>query len=143
MEKRYEIGGKAYVMKPLVLGQWVQLLELLKDVRLWNGMTSGDLVSAFGSRLPKALAIALRDETPLKDKNLEEWAATIAFETSPEQGLEVIGDFFDLNPISSLLEKIGKMTDRISEKANPAGSMKSASSFPEGTLPSGTGLSGT
>lgn len=134
-EKRYSIGGKNYFLRPLVLGQWQQLLGLLEGVRVRTDMTAGDVIGLCGKDLHRALAIVLRDETPLKSKDIEAWAETLAFEATPEQALEVVRDFFDLNPISSLTEGIGTLMRDVAARLSGTGSSNSASSAQPGTSP--------
>ena len=64
-EKNYEIGGRAFVQKPLVLGQVEQLLEALRDIPIPPEPTSMGMVLALAGRLPAALAVVL---TPLSSR---------------------------------------------------------------------------
>ena len=52
----------------------------------------------------------------LKDKNVEELANNIAFDIDIDLTLGVISDFFDCTPVFSILEKIGKVMEKITEK---------------------------
>jgi len=114
---KYEIGGVVYEQKKLVLGQINQLIGLLKEVNIPAEATAMNLITALGDKLPLAIAIVLhKPEVKLKDKDIKEVADEIEFEMSPELALEVIEDFFDLTPISSLLEKVGKTVEKIAEK---------------------------
>jgi len=114
---KYEIGGVVYEQKKLVLGQINQLIGLLKEVNIPAEATAMNLITALGDKLPLAIAIVLhKPEVKLKDKDIKEVADEIEFEMSPELALEVIEDFFDLTPISSLLEKVGKTVEKVAEK---------------------------
>lgn len=132
MEKRYEIGGKTYIQRPLVLGQDLQLLNLLEGISLPAGLNSAAIVIMLAGLLPEALAIVLTEEgRPLKDKNIAELATELEFAITREQALTVIEDFLFCNPLDSPLEKIAGLTDRI--KAAIPGSKKPSSSSPEET----------
>jgi len=147
-ERKYEIGGKTFIQRPLVLGQWRQLKELMRSVVLPVNLDPGALITAFGSHFFTALAIVLIEEgKTAKDKDLNALAAEIEFGILPETALQVMSDFFDLNPIPSILRNLTEMTDQLTrkilEKMKEIGSMSSASSSPEGTSPEKTGYSGT
>lgn len=114
---KYEIGGVVFWQEKLRLGQINQLISLLKEVNIPTEATAIKLITALGDKLPLAIAIVLhKPEVKLKDKDIKEVADEIEFEMSPELALEVIEDFFDLTPISSLLEKVGKTVEKIAEK---------------------------
>jgi len=114
---KYEIGGITYEQKKLVMGQIYQIMNILKDVKIPTDATALNLITALGDRLSMAIAIVLHQpDVKLKDKNIEQLASDIEFEMSPELALEVIEDFFDLTPISSLLEKVGKTVGKIADK---------------------------
>jgi hypothetical protein len=86
-------------------------------VKIPTDATALNLITALGDRLSMAIAIVLHQpDVKLKDKNIEQLASDIEFEMSPELALEVIEDFFDLTPISSLLEKVGKTVGKIADK---------------------------
>lgn len=114
---KYEIGGVVFWQEKLRLGQINQLISLLKEVNIPTEATAINLITALGDKLSLAIAIVLhKPEVKLKDKDIKEVADEIEFEMSPELALEVIEDFFDLTPISSLLEKVGKTVEKIAEK---------------------------
>jgi len=143
-EKKYDIGGKSYVQKPLVLGQLRQLLAALKGVTIPTNVDSMGLVDALNDHLPAALAIVLIPEgfSP-RDKDIEALAAEIEFAITPEQIFEVVEDFFVCNPLPSLLDRLGMAAGKIMEQMTAGmGSMTSASSLPAETLPAGTESSG-
>jgi len=118
--KEYKIGDKTYTQKPLVMGQVNQIINLLKDVNLPSDPTAINLITALGDKLPLAIAIVVHvPEVSLKDKNIKELAEDLSFKMEPEMALQVIEDFFDLTPISSLLERVGKTVERIAGKMNP------------------------
>jgi len=114
MEKTYAINGKTYVQRPLVLGQAAQLLALLKGVSIPGEATALAIVAALGERIPDALAIVLTEEgTSPRDKNLPALAEEFAFALPPETALEAVDHFFALNPLSSWLNQIAGLMNRI------------------------------
>ena len=142
-EFKYEIGGKTYIQKPLVLGQISQLISLMKGLVIPHDIAPMGLVSLLGDKLPIAIAIVLTPEgMKLKDKDINALTDEIEFEISPEQTIQVIEDFFVCNPIVSLLEKLNEAVGKIGEKMKETGLSKSASSSPEATLPKETASSG-
>jgi hypothetical protein len=130
----YDIGGKKYIQRPLVLGQIRQLMRAIEGVRIPQDIDTIGLISALGDKLPIAIAIVLTDETPLKDKNIDSLASQIEFEISPETTMQVVEDFFACNPIASLLERISGMANKISETIKVTGLEISSASSAEETL---------
>ncbi|MEP9411904.1 MAG: hypothetical protein HRF42_11010 [Candidatus Brocadia sp.] len=127
---RYLIGGKTYIQKPLVLGQWRQLLDLLKDLKVPQDFDIREIVSAFGDKLPYALAIVLIEEgKPLREKDIGALASQIEFEISPESTFQIIEDFFACNPMPLLLNRLsGMMQKLIPQDMTETGLTNSASS---------------
>jgi len=104
-------------MKPLVLGQVNQLLALLKDVNLPQDGSIPMVIGALGDKLSLAIAIALHDpEVSLQNKDIKQLAKDLEFEMSPELTLEIVEDFFDCTPISSLLTKVTNTVKKVTEK---------------------------
>ena len=133
-DKTYQIGGKIYIQRPLVLGQIRQFLTALKGVSIPTNMDAMGWIEGLEDVLPGLLAVVLTEEgqSP-KEKNMQLLSEEISSSISLETTLQVIEDFFDCNPVPSLLEKFGKMTAAITKKMMEIGSMKSASSSREGT----------
>ncbi|WP_298434585.1 hypothetical protein [Geobacter sp.] len=140
MEKRYEIDGKVYLQRPLVLGQIRQLMPILEGVAIHPQSDAMQLIGALGDKMPKALAVVLTPEgTSVRDKDLQALAEEIEFGISPEQVFVVVEDFFDCNPIASLLEKLsGAMVKIVAKLPQKIGSSPSSASSPTETLPAGT-----
>jgi len=143
-DRKYEIGDKIYIQRPLVLGQIRQLIDLLSGVTIPAGADAYGLIRALGESLPKALAIVLTEEgkSP-REKDLREAAIELEFAITPEQTLEVVDHFFDLNAISSLLSRIAETAEKAGERMTKTGSPRSASSSPQETSRSETGSPGT
>lgn len=142
----YEIGGKTYTQRPLVLGQISQLMSLMKGLIIPHDIDTLGLVSLLGNKLPQAVAVVLTPEgVSLKDKDVNALTAELEFEISPEQTIQVVEDFFVLNPIVSLLERLSGMTEKISKamiKTTETGLKSSSAPLPEEILPKETASSG-
>jgi hypothetical protein len=142
-EFKYDIGGKTYVQRELVLGQINQLMEILPKLTVPKDLSPLTIIKQLGPDLPSAFAVILTEEgkSP-KGKNLDDLAAEIAFGIDAKTMCAVIEDFFDCNPIASLSGRINEMTARIIKKMSPDGSSAAASSSPEETSQNGTQSSG-
>lgn len=146
MEKKefsYEIGGKKYIQKKLVLGQIEQLVELLPGIR-FTSMDPLAIIGALGTKLANALAIVLIPEgVQLKDKDISALAEEIRFTIEPEQTMEVVRDFFICTPVVSLLEQFNLMVTTIETTLKRGnGSESSSVSLPEETSSSATTSAG-
>jgi hypothetical protein len=114
----YVIGNKTYTMKPLVMGQLQQLINIIKDVQ-FSGDDIMSLMMGLGDRLPEAIAVVLHEpEVSLKDKDIKALSLELAFEMSPEQTLGIVEDFFECTPVSSLVEKIRETVEKVATKMN-------------------------
>ena len=139
----YEIGGKLYIQKPLVLGQIRQLMNLLQGVVIPSNVDTLGIIAALGDRLPKAIAIAITPSVmAVKDKDIDSLASEIEFELSSEAVVLVIEDFFSCNPIASLLERLGGVAEKMAGQINKTGLKKSASSSAVETSQKETAFSG-
>lgn len=119
VEKKYTIGEKVYVQKPLVLAQLRQLTDILKDVVLPSDLTVGSLVISLGSNIAPAMAVVLTEEgTDIRKKNIEEVTSDLEFNMSPNQTLEVVEDFFVITDISSLIDRFNEMMEKVIENLN-------------------------
>lgn len=126
----YEIGGKKYTQRALVLGQTRQLKNVIEGIVIPKGIKGmGEtelmlaIVGVVGDKLPDALAVVLTPEgVELKDKDLKALAREIEFAIPPDQAFQVIEDFFDCNPIASLLERLSGAIGKIAEKIPAMGS---------------------
>lgn len=112
----YLLDDITYIQKPLVLGQIRQLIKLLEDLIIPRDISVIELVSVLGDKLPTAIAIVIVEEGKnLKDKNIETLAGELEFKIPPEMALEVIENFFDLNPMISLFERLGKLAEKLNK----------------------------
>lgn len=143
--KTYEIGGKTYEQRLLVFGQWQQLNRIIEGVKMPAELSQRNLVVAFSDRLDQILAVILTEQgESARGKNLPELAELLAFEMSPEKVAEVIADFFDCNPIASVLNLVVGVIDKIQQtmKTAATGSSNQSSSSQAETGPNATVSSG-
>lgn len=125
-EKTYQIGDKAYIQRPLVLGQIAQLLDLMQGTAIPVDAGALGLMAALGDKFPQALAVVLTEEgcSP-RDKDIPALGCELAFAVTPEQTMEIIEHFFALNPLSSWLQSAGKLVAKIGTAMNATGSLDS------------------
>ena len=140
----YTINGTLYTQSALVLGQWRQLLNILKDVAVPADASAGQLAVILGDRLPAAFAVVLNPAgVSLRDKDLRAVADDLEFALSTETAIQVIEDFFVCNPLSSLLERIGGVAGNLAPAETGTTPLTGLwSSSAGGTSPSGTASSG-
>ena len=167
-DKQYTIGGQAWVQRPLVLGQWKQLMELLKGLAIPAGAGIPQLIAIVGDRLPLALAVVLIEEgSNLRDRfglrtvagpdgtQIPEWyqnpevmleiANEIEAGIDAETIMRVIDDFLSCTPVSSILERLGAVltsAGQIRTAMKSADSTPSSPSSPEETSPGTNASSG-
>ena len=104
---KYEINGKTYIQKPLVLGQIGQLALCLNGLSIPSDGNPVGMIMKLGDRLNQAIAVVLREEgKPLRDKDIEAMTAEFEDSIDAQTQLSVVKDFFDCNPITFLLETL-------------------------------------
>lgn len=143
--RTYEIGGRMFVQRELVLGQWRQLKNALKGVEIVGELGEGDgrlqrIVDALDAagRLDTVAAVLLTEEgTALKDKDVPALAEFLEFHITAAQLGEVISDFFICNPVNSILSQLGgvltKMVAIVILGIQEIGSRRRASCSPAAT----------
>jgi hypothetical protein len=112
----YEINGKKYIQKPLVWGQVRQFQSLLKEVVWPTEFTIVTFMEVFSDQLPQFAAIIVSEEGKLlKEKNID--GLTVEFEEFLDIGTSVkmVEDFFDCNPIDSILKSLSGMMRKVVE----------------------------
>lgn len=141
---KYIIDGKTYIQKPLVLGQIRQLIGHLKGLEIKPGSSGVGIVFELGDQLPAALAIVLVEEGKSPKREMEEikqFSEELEYLIDGDTTVMVVEDFFVCNPISSILERIGRLKKFLTAK-NPTGSKNPSSSSPEEISPKETPSSG-
>lgn len=147
--KRYEINGKTYLQRSLVLGQIRQLTEAMAGVAIPPGSDFGDVAGMLADRLPHCAAAVLQPEgVRHEDKDLDALAAEFAEHLDLTTADQVIDDFFALTPATVLTRLLGRIQGvfagmRLGVAAATMGGLtSSSSSLPEATSPSETPSSG-
>ena len=152
-KKEYQLGGKIYVQKPLVLGQMMALLPLIEKIEVGEKPDPMAIAKSLGPKLNQALGIVILEKDidepePEKIKaameRLDERADEIFYRIEPEQVLEVAGDFFAFNRVSSIIEKLAQMMAKIRKQIAGTGSIlkESSGDSPRVTSPKGKTSSG-
>ncbi|MFH0810987.1 MAG: hypothetical protein V2A77_11065 [Pseudomonadota bacterium] len=105
---RYEIAGNIYEQRPLVFGQVRQLATVLSGIKLPNSHDAAAWFAALGSRLLEALAVVLiPDGADQRSKDNSVITTRLEWDLKPDQALQIIEDFFNCNPISSIAGQLG------------------------------------
>jgi len=113
-EFTYQTIDKTYIQRPLVMGQVRQLVNLLQGIAIPSDIKPFQLMEQLGDKLYPVIAVVLTEPGKrLQDKDISALAAELEFAVTPEQGLEIIEDFFTCNPIVSLLERLSGMMGRV------------------------------
>lgn len=134
----YKIGGETYIQKPLVLGQINQLAAIMRGIELPGSVDVAALVVLFGSKLPMAIAIVLIEEAAIKDnpgsipgylmeRDIDKISKKLEFTLDSETAARIVEDFFDCNPIASLLSKFTGISEKIAGKIQQTELSSSAS----------------
>lgn len=118
----YVINGITYIQKPLVLGQIRQITSVIKKIAEGGGLPTGgtpfEWIEILGDKLPLALAVVLTPEGgDPRSKDLAALGDELEFNILPDQVIQVVTDFFDCNPIHSLLAKLQGLTGSIKKVA--------------------------
>ena len=147
---KYEINGKTYTQRPLVLGQIRQMVEALRDFTMPANATAVDLAMMLDDKLPGILAIVLGVEgVSLRDKDVTALAEELRESVPVETAIQMIDDFFACNPIASLAEKMSGWMEILAmwiltkHGSTTLLSCSAAETSPDGTPLSGDILPGT
>jgi len=144
MDKKYPVGEKTYIQRPLVLGQVEQLIEHLKGLKFPKTFDLVGIQESLGEKIYLALAIILVEEGKSPKRTLDELetiADEIHWTIRPETVLGVVEDFFELTPLASILQKLSGVMLNITSRLS-TGSERPLSSSPRETSPRETISSG-
>ena len=150
-EFKYEIDGRTYLQRPLVLGQIDQLIECLEGMAMPQSFSPIAIKQALGEKFYTALAVVLipvppgvepsggkapaKASTPiselLKNKDVPALAEELRWSIDHETTLEVIDHFFECNPIASILNRLTEAMLRMSVGAGLAPARKAAPASPD------------
>lgn len=141
--KKYEIGDKIFIQKPLVLGQWREIGDILKEIAIPRDINPISLITSLGNKLFAVLAVILTEEgrSP-RGKDIPQLAEEMEYGITPKTAIEALADFFECNPIPSLLSNLWSLAETVHEKTKEIGLTNSASSSVAQTSPGETGFSG-
>jgi hypothetical protein len=116
-EKKYEIGGKIFIQRPLLVGQLVPLVTRTDGVII-NSLDAKSVVSTLGDKLNSVLAVIMIPEgVDVKSRDLDEIERHLDNYLEVSTATEIVGFFFDSTPPSLLLSLIkimmGKMATAV------------------------------
>lgn len=130
VRKTYNVKGRVFYQKELVLGQLELLVDLLKDLELEKGLTNLQILKALGGKMPHAMAIVLLEESCISDKiEIKENGKSIGMEEVKKLtqffannvdislALKVIIDFFVCTPMANIMQTLATL---IPATQNPA-----------------------
>lgn len=146
-EKTYEINGKKYTQRPLVLAQVLDLADHLQEMEITR-MDPISIIKTIGPKLPRTMAIILIPEgVAIEEKNLDALEKEFALtRLDLEAALAVADDFLSCNRLASISAKIrGIMMEMIETATETLSETKlkdSSKNFAPETLPSEPGSSG-
>lgn len=115
INKEYEIAGKVFYQKKLVLGQIKQISKELTDFVFPEELNVVSIFKLLGGKASKVISIILiEDGVSLKDKNVDSVEEFIDENIEYDMALEILKDFFLVNTISHIPEVISKIIETMS-----------------------------
>jgi hypothetical protein len=145
--KSYNINGKTYTQKPLVIGQVADMKNLIAGIQIVDLSPLG-IIQSLGDKLPMALAVVLIPEgAKVKNRDLLAIAEEMEENLDIDTALEMAADFLSFNPLSSISSKsrglIDKVWQMMPKRDKETGSSRSSKNFATETLQSVPGSPGT
>ena len=123
--KSYQIDGTTFELRPLVYGQWRQLNSIIDGMPLPLELTPRNLIAAFADELHQIMAVILTESGKSPgDKDLEELAHRLEFAMPEDQVAEVLVNFFECNPIASVLNLINRVVAKLKDVASQIAEME-------------------
>lgn len=107
--KKYKVAGREYILKPLVMGQVIELAKYIAQHRIdFEGIEDfQEFILKYLEHLPYFLAIALTPKDKnLKDRDIEEETQFLRDNLPVDTMLDMVQDFLKLHDLVSLAEKI-------------------------------------
>jgi hypothetical protein len=150
--KSYKIGTKTYCQEAIVLGQFELLTEYVSGVE-FTQISATHIVAQLGRKLYDALAIVIFEkpdsvapddiiETQMEDEVLRARAKYLKFHVTAKQAQEIIVDFLECNPISSVLGSVSGLIEMVGKTLNPTTSSEQSGNSVEEILQNADKLSG-
>ena len=132
-ESKHDIGGKSFLMRPLVLGQIDQLIDCLEGLTMPKTFSPMAIKKALGEKFYTALAIVLipmgegrnggrlgEASLPireiLKNKDVPALAEELRWSMDHDVAAEVIESFLSWNPPASILNRLTEATLKLTGK---------------------------
>ena len=120
--RTYNIKGRLFYQKQLVLGQLELLVDLLKDVSLEKGLTNLGILKALGGKMPRAMAIVLLEEGYKLEKieigengnakeieDVKKLTEFFANNVDISLALKAITDFFVCTPMTNIMQTLASL----------------------------------
>lgn len=130
VRKTYNIKGRVFYQKELVLGQLELLIDLLKNIEFEKGLTNLQILKVLGSKVPHAMAIVLLEEAKqiekievrtngesLEIEEVKKLTQFFANNVDISLALKVIIDFFVCTPMTNIMQTLATL---IPATQNPA-----------------------
>ena len=118
----YNIKGRTFYQKELVLGQLELLIDLLKEVEFQKGLTNLEILKVLGGKTPRAMAIVLLEEGcklekvgigmdgyTLEVEELKKLTEFFANNVDISLALKVITDFFVCTPMANIMQALASL----------------------------------
>lgn len=139
VRKTYNVKGRVFYQKELVLGQLELLVDLLKNIEFEKGLTNLQILKVLGGKVPRAMAIVLLEEGMKTDKieikedgksmeiddiqglieaeDIKKLTQFFANNVDISLALKVIIDFFVCTPMTNIMQTLATL---IPATQNPA-----------------------
>lgn len=122
IRKTYNIKGRMFYQKELVLGQLELLVDLLKNIEFEKGLTNLQILKALGGKMPHAMAIVLLEEAKqiekvevgasgdsLEVEEVKKLTQFFANNVDISLALKVITDFFVCTPMVNIMQTLAAL----------------------------------
>jgi hypothetical protein len=127
VEKKYDIGGKTYIQRPLLVGQLESLMERASSLTI-TSLDPKSVIHALGGKINYILAtIMIPEGVPVKKRDIDAIEEQLDEYLDLKTATEIVTDFFVFNPASLLLGTIKEMVARVSESVEALTILKSKS----------------
>ena len=119
--KTFIIGGRKYRLQKLVMGQVIELAEYLAsiDIDFQNIKSFKEFVLKYIQYMPRLLAIVLvPEDTPLHERDLDKEEHFLYCNVELDTMVEVVEHFFTLHDITSLMNKLTALIEKVTEQVS-------------------------
>jgi hypothetical protein len=138
---RYQIGGRVYLQRPLVLLQIEQLVEIINPAMFADlgEPTATGIVRVLGSKIAAITAIVLIPQgVEVDERDMADMTAHLRKHLDIAMAGRIVDDFLSCNPISSVFDRLSGFltTGAPIATAMATGSLQSFASSPAAISPS-------